>query len=65
LLVASALGRSAAVALLLERGANPLARDSAGESALDRARESDDEVTIRLLETALANRKPAQAKLHG
>jgi ankyrin repeat protein len=65
LMVAAALGRSAAVALLLQRGANPLARDSAGETALDRARETDDEITVRLLETALANWKPGQAKLHG
>ena len=54
LMLAASLGRSKAVALLLARGANPALRDHAGHTALDRARETDDETTQALLKDALA-----------
>ena len=59
MMVAAALGRGSAVEVLLERGANPELRDRSGQAALERARESEDERTIRLLESALAHRTPA------
>ena len=63
LMLAASLSRTAAVALLLARGADPGLRDSSGHTALDRARETDDNPTIKLLETALgaatAGRKAA------
>lgn len=62
LIFAAAMARFSAVALLLRRGADPALRDRAGHTALDRARETDDDQTIKLLETALAGsgdrRKP-------
>jgi uncharacterized protein len=54
LMLAASLGRSKAVALLLARGANPALRDRAGHTALDRARETDDDATQTLLKNALA-----------
>ena len=61
LMLAAALGRTSAVALLLRRGANPTLRDHAGHTALDRAKETDQEDTIKLLETALAgSTRPAK-----
>lgn len=54
LMLAASLGRSKAVALLLARGANPALRDRARHTALDRARETDDEATQTLLKKALA-----------
>ncbi len=55
LMMAASLGRASAVAILLERGANPNLRDRLGRSALDRAKQIGDPVTIRLLETAVAH----------
>lgn len=54
LMLAASLGRSKAVELLLARGANPALRDRSGHTALDRARETDDETTQKLLKAALA-----------
>jgi ankyrin repeat protein len=65
LMIAAALGRSAAVAALLARGASPELLDSAGHNALDRARQTDDPATIQLLESALAHGNPAHpSKVH-
>jgi ankyrin repeat protein len=58
LMLAASLGRTNAVALLLRRGANPTLRDHAGHTALDRAKETDEDETIKLLETALAHLNP-------
>jgi ankyrin repeat protein len=52
LMLAAAMGRANAVALLLKRGADPRLRDRAGHTALDRARETDDAQTVHLLEMA-------------
>lgn len=57
LMLAASLGRAGAVALLLRRGANPALRDRAGHTALDRARETEEDDTVKLLETALARSK--------
>ncbi|MGA8027726.1 MAG: ankyrin repeat domain-containing protein [Bryobacteraceae bacterium] len=57
LMLAASLARTGAVALLLQRGANPALRDHAGRTALDRAKKTDDVETVRLLETALAHSK--------
>ncbi len=54
LMVAASLGRAAAIAVLLQRGANPNLRDRLGRSALDRAKQAGDTASIRLLETAMA-----------
>jgi ankyrin repeat protein len=63
LMIAASLGRSSAVALLLHRGANPNLKDRFGHTALDRARQIDDDATIRLLEAAIGARtEPAPAK---
>jgi ankyrin repeat protein len=62
-MIAASLGRSSAVALLLHRGANPNLKDRFGHTALDRARQIDDDATIRLLEAAIGARtEPAPAK---
>jgi ankyrin repeat protein len=62
-MLAASLGRSEAVALLLARGANPGLRDRAGHTALDRARETDDEATQNLLKNALAqSSRPLNSK---
>src|SRR6185437_2479777 len=58
LMVAASLGRTSAVAILLQRGADPSLRDRFGRSALDRARQADDPVSIHLLETAIARAAP-------
>ncbi len=54
LMLAAGLGRVSAVALLLRRGANPMLKDRAGRTALDLARETEDDQTVKLLESALA-----------
>lgn len=58
LMVAASLGRASAVAILLQRGADPKLRDRFGHSALDRARQAEDAVSIHLLETATARAAP-------
>jgi len=63
LMIAASLGRSSAVALLLHRGANPNLKDRFGHTALDRARQIDDDAIIRLLEAAIrARTEPAHTK---
>ncbi len=57
LMLAASLGRATAVALLLRRGANAALRDHAGRTALDRAKETDEDDTVKLLETAVARSK--------
>lgn len=57
LMIAASLGRSSALAVLLQRGANPTLRDRLGRSALDRARDARDPVSVRLLEAAIAHYK--------
>jgi ankyrin repeat protein len=54
LMLAASLGRAKAVGVLLARGADPALRDREGHTALDRARQTDDEATQTLLKTALA-----------
>jgi ankyrin repeat protein len=49
LMIAASLGRAGAVAVLLRRGANPLLRDHAGHTALDRAREAQNSDVVNLL----------------
>jgi len=51
LMLAASLGRTDAVRVLLTRGASGALKDRAGHTALDRAKESDDQATIKLLET--------------
>ncbi|MBV9766577.1 MAG: ankyrin repeat domain-containing protein [Acidobacteriaceae bacterium] len=63
LMLAASLGRSGAVALLLARGANPALRDRAGHTALERAKGTDDEETVKLLETALASKSAPPRKI--
>ena len=58
LMIAASLGRSAAIAVLLQRGANPSLRDRLGRSALDRAKQTGDTATIRLLKKAAAGAPP-------
>lgn len=53
LMMAASLGRSAAVAILLEYGANVNLKDRFGRTALDRARQINDQKTIHLLESAI------------
>jgi len=60
LMLAASVSRTGAVALLLGRGANPGLRDSTGRTALDRARETDDRDTVKLLESALERATPAR-----
>jgi ankyrin repeat protein len=50
LMIAASLGRAGAVAILLRRGANPLLRDHAGHTALDRAREAQNPDVVKLLQ---------------
>jgi ankyrin repeat protein len=57
LMLAASLGRTAAVALLLERGADPLLKDNAGRTALSRAYENQNADLVKLLEAA--RQKPA------
>jgi hypothetical protein len=52
LMIAASLGRAGAVAMLLRRGANPLLRDHAGHTALDRAREAQNSDVVKLLQSA-------------
>lgn len=61
LMLAASLGRNQVVALLLARGADTTVRDESGHTALDRAKESGDDETLRLLETAVARSKSAPA----
>jgi cytohesin len=53
LMMAASLGRSGAVAILLQFGANATLRDRFGRTALDRARQANDPATIKLLETGV------------
>jgi hypothetical protein len=53
LMLAASLGRSQAVAMLLARGANPALRDRTGRTALERARDTQDDTTQNLLKHAL------------
>jgi ankyrin repeat protein len=57
LMLAASLGRADAVALLLKRGANPVLRDKAGHTALNRALQTDSKETIRLLQAAPLGKK--------
>jgi len=50
LMIAASLGRAGAVMVLLRRGANPLLRDHAGHTALDRAREAQNGEIVKLLQ---------------
>jgi ankyrin repeat protein len=59
-MLAASLGRASAVERLLKRGANPELKDSAGHTALDRARETDDAETVKLLETAVSRAKKVE-----
>jgi ankyrin repeat protein len=52
LMLAASIGRADAVAVLLRRGANPGLRDVRGHTALDRAKASNDDRTVKLLETS-------------
>jgi uncharacterized protein len=52
LMLAAAMGRTHAVFLLLGRGANPAIKDHQGRTALDRAKETEDEDLVRLLSKA-------------
>ena len=66
LMLAASIGRTDAVALLLQRGANPKVRDSRGRTALDRAKESNDEQILKLLKTSLGRSKTrGSAKTEG
>jgi ankyrin repeat protein len=49
-MIAASLGRAGAVAVLLRRGANPLLRDHAGHTALDRARDAQNPDVVKLLQ---------------
>ena len=51
-MLAASLGRTAAVALLLNRGADPLLKDNSGRTALARAYENPDKDLVKLLEAA-------------
>ncbi len=57
LMLAASLDRSAAVAVLIERGADPGLRDHTGRTALDRAQETGDEALIALLRSAVGQDK--------
>ena len=61
LMLAAAMARTQAVAVLLARGANPAIKDHQGRTALDRAKETQDEDLVKLLETAVARLTPNQA----
>jgi uncharacterized protein len=66
LMLAAALARTQAVALLLARGANPTIKDHQGRTALERAKETEDEEIVKLLETAIAHsNSPQPPKLGG
>jgi uncharacterized protein len=54
LMIAASLGRAGAVAVLLRRGANPQLRDHAGHTALDRAREAQNNDVVKLLKAQRA-----------
>jgi uncharacterized protein len=60
LMLAAAFARSPAVALLLARGANPTIKDHQGRTALERAKETEDEDIVKLLETAMAHSNSSQ-----
>jgi ankyrin repeat protein len=49
LMMAASMGRLEVVKLLLQRGANRQLRDKAGHTALDRARDSENEEIVKLL----------------
>jgi ankyrin repeat protein len=53
LMQAASAGQSECVALLLKRGADPAARDSAGKSVLEHAIEGGESTTMRLVRDAL------------
>jgi ankyrin repeat protein len=50
LMMAASMGRVEVVTLLLKRGANPQLRDKAGHTALERARDSENEEAVKLLQ---------------
>jgi ankyrin repeat protein len=50
LMIAASLGRTNAVAVLLRRGANPVLRDHAGHTALDRALKAENSEVVKLLQ---------------
>lgn len=52
LMLAASMGRAKAVDTLLQRGANSNLKDRFGHTALDRAKETEDGVTVGLLENA-------------
>lgn len=52
LMLAAALGRNAAVELLIRRGADVRLKDRSGLTALDRAQRADDTETVRLLKNS-------------
>jgi ankyrin repeat protein len=49
LMMAASMGRVEVVTLLLRRGANRLLRDKAGHTALERARDTENEEIVKLL----------------
>jgi cytohesin len=59
LMLAASVSRTEAVALLLQRGAKPGIRDRRGHTALDRARETDDNESVKLLQHISINAVPA------
>ncbi|MBV9669661.1 MAG: ankyrin repeat domain-containing protein [Acidobacteriales bacterium] len=61
LMLAAAMARTQAVAVLLARGANPAIKDRHGRTALDRAKETQDDDLVKLLETAVARLTPNQS----
>jgi ankyrin repeat protein len=61
LMLAASIARTDAVALLLKRGANPVLRDRKGRTALDRAKESNDDQIVKLLETSLGRSKAGRS----
>jgi ankyrin repeat protein len=52
LMLAASLGRTSAVSLLLERGANPALADKDGRTALSRAKEAHNSELVKLLENS-------------
>jgi ankyrin repeat protein len=48
-MMAASMGRVEVVSLLLKRGANRQLRDKAGHTALERARDTENEEVVKLL----------------
>ncbi len=53
LMMAASMGRVEVVTLLLKRGANRLLRDKAGHTALERARDTENQEMIQLLSSGV------------